>query len=168
MRRTPTIAAAIVVTTLAAASSATATTVRVPSLFAKQVDAISARGIPVRLPSTLVVDVPRVYRQGGLISGGYALSIAAVPGCGSANACTVATLSAERGRQPSGTQRVALRGGVIGRYRPMSCGASCADPTIEWRQDGYTYSIAASLGAPKDQRYRLMAAANQAIVAGPR
>ncbi len=170
MRRSRLLILASVAGSLAAAPVAhgQATTVRVPNLFAKQISAISARGIPVRVPSVLVVGVRRAYRQGGLIRGGYALSIAGTPRCGSANACTVATLSAERDRQPYGTQRVRLRNGVVGRYTPMSCGASCADPTIEWRQDGYTSSISAALGRTSYHRYRLMVAANQAIVAGPR
>jgi len=170
MRRTITISLAAVLgaAAFAPAAGAYATRVNVPGLFAKQVDAASARGVPVRLPSTLVLDVPRAFRQGGVVPRGYAFSIAGMRNCGSANACTVARLSAERGGPMFGTQRVRLRNGIVGRYQPLSCGASCADPTIMWRQDGYTYAISATLGRTKYHRYRLMVAANQAIVAGPR
>jgi len=74
---------------------------------------------------------------------------------------------AERGGRPFGRSAVRLARGVVGRYQPLSCGASCAAPSISFKLDGvtYSYSVEDPAGRPKAA---LIAMADQAIRYGPR
>jgi hypothetical protein len=63
---------------------------------------------------------------------------------------------------------VRLAGGRTGKFSPLSCGASCAPPRIEWKVRGSTYAIQAVVGTRKTERRILVRMANSAIRNGPR
>jgi hypothetical protein len=95
--------------------------------------------------------------------------VAAIPNCGGATACFIASFQAHRGgARPFGARRVRLARGRTGRFTPLSCGASCAPPRIEWRERGATYSIQANVGTRRTERRILVRMANSAIRNGPR
>jgi len=99
---------------------------------------------------TLFEDVP----SGVGNADGYSLGIAAARNCGGATACFVADFSAQRGEDPHYTRKVRLTGGRKGYFKPLTCGASCSPPVIEWVED--------------DERKRLRQMANSAIRHGAR
>ena len=99
---------------------------------------------------------------------GWGLQLGAAPRCGGASACFIATFSGrERGR-PFGPQRIELARGRTGRFKPLSCGASCSPPSIEWKERGATFRIQARLGTEATERRILKRMANSAIRRGPR
>jgi hypothetical protein len=63
------------------------------------------------------------------------------------------------------TTNVTLAHGLKGHYQPLSCGASCAPPSIAWIQRGVRYEIQAkALGGRK----AFVAMADSAIAHGDR
>jgi hypothetical protein len=56
----------------------------------------------------------------------------------------------------------------VGRFTPLSCGASCSPPRIEWSERGATYGIQANVGTQRTERRILVRMANSAIRTGPR
>jgi len=68
-----------------------------------------------------------------------------------------------RGGRPSGRRTVRLARGRTGHYRPLSCGASCSPPSVEWRERHARYSVQAKVG-----KRELVRMANSAIRNGPR
>ncbi len=169
MKRFAAVACGLVVGLAIAAPASAAVRVAPAGMFAKQSKALHRVNLPVLLPTTMVLDASRrPVTEGGRTRYGYSLRLVGAPGCNGGGACTLARFTASGGQKVSG-QRVPLRGGKVGYYKPMRCGASCAKPSIQWRELGFTFTIeAAVLGTPAVQRTNLMAAANQAIVAGPR
>ena len=89
-------------------------------------------------------------------------------GCGGATACFVADFRARRGEDPHYTREVRLVGGRTGYFKPLTCGASCSPPVIEWVEDGVLYSIQAHAGTERQERKRLRRMANSAIRHGAR
>jgi hypothetical protein len=159
------IAAALIA---AAPATAAAPGIDVPRLLAARTAAVNAAGgVPVLLPDRLAFPPRGMRGQGGPTPSGYSMTIGAA-GCGGANACTVARFDADTSVAPQGRRRVRLARGRVGRFTPLSCGASCAPARIEWRQAGTTYLIAAKVGGPRTERIFLVRMANQAILAGPR
>ena len=67
--------------------------------------------------------------------------------------------------------KVRLTRGIVGYFRPVSCGGSCAPANLWWEQGGTLYQIQlelpSTLGEKKQQRV-ITAVANSAILAGPR
>jgi hypothetical protein len=66
------------------------------------------------------------------------------------------------------THRVALSGGRIGIFRPVSCGGSCAPANLWWEQNGVMYQIQIRLGsgsAEKGQQKILVETANSMVTA---
>ena len=124
--------------------------------------------VPVLLPSRVRADRKRLFGRGTSTSTGYALGLDLTRSCGGANACALAFFSAERGGQPFATRRVQLANGTTGYFKPLSCGASCSPPSIEWVLDGVLYEIQADVGGRKWERRRLVALADSAIKNGPR
>jgi hypothetical protein len=80
----------------------------------------------------------------------YQITIGLVPDCGGANACRIATLSAERlseGTSALGEgTKVELTAGRTAYYEENECGASCPDNTITWDQDGVRYKVGIKSG----------------------
>jgi hypothetical protein len=62
------------------------------------------------------------------------------------------------------TRRVALSGGRVGMFRPVSCGGSCAPANLWWEQNGVMYQIQISGGgAPEEQKKLLVEVANAMV-----
>ena len=143
--------------------------VDVPAAFAEVLPAVKARTVvPVLLPDRMPYEDGPLYAEGAGRSRAWRLNLAAAPDCGNATACFVAQFSARRGARPYGRRKVRLRGGRTGFYQPLSCGASCAPPSISWRQHGAAYVIQANVGTRRTERRILVRMANQAIRAGRR
>jgi hypothetical protein len=156
---------------LAAAAPATAKPVDhdLPAAFADVLPGVQAKTkVPVLLPDRMPYDDVELYASGSGRRRAWDLSLAAVPDCGGATACFVASFSARKGAKPFGARKVRLLGGRTGWFQPLSCGASCAPPSIEWRQHRAVYSIQANVGTQKSERGILIRMANQAIRAGRR
>jgi hypothetical protein len=166
MRRSA-IAIAVGVSVLAAGPAAAQSSL--PSLFARQIGLIRAapHSPPVLLPRSMPLDAKHLHVAGGPSRSGYDLSIGAVAHCGGANACFVADFSATRARTVFG-RHVTVRGASKAGFVPLSCGASCSPPEIDFLVRGIRYTIQANLKTSRGDRAALISAAEAAIGAGPR
>ena len=127
--------------------------------------------VPIRVPARLNLDYSRdAFGDGFRTARGYDFTIAAIADCGNATACFLASFTGEQGGSFAFRRRVRLAGGRIGRYKPLTCGASCSPPTIEWKQAGFLYRLQAKLGVAGRTRQRraMVRAANSAIRSRPR
>ena len=150
-------------------AAAPAKTLDLPTLFEDVLPEVTDRTeVPVLLPQRYRSDSEGNFPSGEGRRRGYTLSIAAVRGCGGATACFVADFSAKRGEDPHYTREVRLVGGRTGYFKPLTCGASCSPPVIEWVEDGVLYSIQAHAGTERQERKRLRRMANSAIRHGAR
>jgi hypothetical protein len=141
----------------------------VPHLVQRPLVAVKkASEIDVLLPSRLTSDLPKLYSLGSGRKRSYQFEIDAARHCGGANACFVASFRARSGGKPGNPKKVTLRGGRHGWFQPLSCGGSCAAPSLEWVQKGVLYTIEAKLGTKKTERKVLIRLANSAIANGPR
>jgi hypothetical protein len=162
----------LILTVVLAAFASTALaanhTVTLPTAFKSQLAKLHGKGIgPILLPQTLTSEAKKVYPSVITVGHGYELDLGAVKGCGGANACFVAEFSASR-RSPFGPTRVTLAHGIIGHFKPLTCGGSCSPPSIEFVQSGFTYSIQANVGTEKTEESILISMANSAITHGAR
>jgi len=150
-------------------AAAPARTIDLPKLFRDVLPEVKDRtDVPVLLPQRYRSDADRHVASGEGRKRRYTLSIAAVPDCGGATACFIADFSAERGEDPHYTRRVRLTGGRTGYFKPLTCGASCSPPVIEWVEDDVLYWIQAHAGTKRQEKKRLRVMANSAIKHGPR
>jgi hypothetical protein len=139
------------------------------ALFADALPQVKAKTrIAVLLPDTMPTDARQLYAEHWETRGTYTLSLADIPDCGEATACFEAEFRGEKGGTPSGLKRVALARGRHGRFKPLSCSASCSPPSISWRERGATYTIQANVVGKGGDRRILTKMANQAIRRGPR
>ena len=140
-----------------------------PALFAHQISAIKRSGhaTPVLLPRSMPLDAKHQFASGGAEQHGYDLEIGAVRHCGGANACFVAGFTAARGAKVFG-RRVTVKGASGAGILPLSCGASCSPPQVDFVWHGVLYTIQANLQTKQTDRAALIAAAQSAISAGPR
>ena len=156
----------------ALAAVAYAKTYDVPSALGSTLTQTKAKTpLAILLPSRLALDYDgRTYASGSGGRRSYSLSLAGPRNCGGATACFLVTFTATRNGRHGPWQKVALRGGRTGWFRPLSCGGSCSPPEIEWVSRGNLYGIQAKVpdATTAGQRRRLVAAANSAIGAGPR
>ena len=121
--------------------------------------------IPVRVPATLNLDYDKgIFGAGGGNGKSFFVSLSATRTCG-ANVCTLASISGEKGGKPAFKRTVKLAKGITGYFKPLSCGASCAPPQIQWVQGGVLYDIQAKVISGKRD---LVKAANSAIRAKAR
>jgi hypothetical protein len=153
---------------LAAAGLAAATT-KLPAVFARQIAAInrSPRAPAVLLPGSLGLDARHLFPSGGPSGRSYDLELGAVRGCGGADACFVASFTAQRASTTFG-RPVIVRGASRAGFEPLSCGASCSPPQIDFLVRGILYTIQARLRTSRGDRGIFIAAAESAIAAGPR
>ena len=150
-------------------AAAPARTLDLPTLFADVLPEVDENTeVAVLLPQRYRSDSEGNFPSGAGRKRGYSLSIAAVRGCGGATACFVASFSAQRGEVPHYTRTVRLTGGRTGYFKPLTCGASCSPPAIEWVEDGVLYSIQAHAGTKQQEKKRLRRMANSAIRHGAR
>jgi hypothetical protein len=74
-------------------------------------------------------------------------------------------------RELGNIREVKLKRGIVGFFRPVSCGGSCAPANLWWEQRGSLYQIQLRLGSTLDEKKQqkiIAAVANSAIQAGPR
>ena len=157
----------------AAASKRSAVRTIAPArALAKQVARIKRHTrVPVLLPDRVRIEVPHrhgIEAKWTSNASGWTLSLGIGPRCGGANACFVGSFSAERGGRPAFRKRVPLRGGVTGYYKPVTCGASCSPPELQWRRRGVLYDLQFRAAGPGSDRAKLVAMARSALAAGPR
>jgi hypothetical protein len=68
-------------------------------------------------------------------------------------------------------RQVKLSHGLVGYFREVGCGGSCAPANLWWQEDHVLYSLPLRLSPDlpdKDQQRKMVAVANSAILAGPR
>jgi hypothetical protein len=148
---------------------ASAKTLDLPDLFADQLPKVKAKTtVPVLLPQRYVSDSKTNVPSASARKKGYTFSIGAVKHCGGATACFIADFSAKRGAKPTFSKTVKLAHGRTGHFKPLTCGASCSPPILEWRQGGVLYWIQAHAGSAKQEMRRLKRMANSAIRHGAR
>ena len=166
MRRTPLLAILLValVALLAPAAGGATRSIDLPQLFATQLERARVQTeVPILLPQTMRSDFRRHVPEGRATADAWRFDIGAVRDCHQATACFVAEFKAVRDGKPSGRRTVRLNRGRTGYYRPLSCGASCSPPSIEWRERHALYSIQAKVA-----KRELLRMANSAIRNGPR
>jgi hypothetical protein len=156
---------------LSAPASASAKTYiyDVPDLVERPLAAVKkATSIDVLLPSQFTSDLPKLYSEGRGRRRAYRFDIGAVRRCRGATACSIASFRARRGGKPSNPRKVKLKHGRSGYFQPLSCGASCAPPSIQWVRNRVLYTIEGKFGTQKTERRVLVRLANSAIGRGPR
>jgi hypothetical protein len=150
-------------------AGASATTIDVPHLFADVLPHVKAiTRVPILLPQRYASDAKKNFPSAAAFKKRYALSISAVKNCGGATACFVAEFAARKGAKPSFKKKVKLAHGHTGYFKPLTCGASCSPPMLEWRQGGVLYWIQAHAGSAQQEKKRLVRMANSAIAHGAR
>jgi hypothetical protein len=139
------------------------------ALFADALPQAKAKTrIAVLLPDALPTDAKHLYADHWETRRTYTLSLADAPDCGEATACFEAEFRGEKGGTPFGSRRVSLARGRHGRFKPLSCGASCSPPAISWSERGATYAIQANVVGGGSDRAAVTKMANEAIRRGPR
>src|SRR3954451_7159589 len=139
------------------------------ALFADALPRVTAKTqVPVLMPDTMPTEIDRLYANSFASRKTYFLDLAGVPGCGGANACFEAEITGQKGGTPFGSKAVKLAHGRHGRFKPLTCGASCSPPSISWRERGATYTIQANVGNKRTERRILVRMADEAIRRGPR
>src|SRR5687768_14905991 len=126
---------------------ADAATYRVAKVLRNDLQSVGPKtDIPIRIPFRIGLDYDKgVYGEGTGSKNRYTFEINATDDCG-ANVCFLAQFQGEKGGEPSFTREVQLDRGIIGYYKPLTCGGSCSPPMIEWVQRGVLYSIQAKTG----------------------
>jgi hypothetical protein len=159
--------AAVAVPALAASSDGK---VNVPKKFKKHIPKVKEKsGLPVLLPQKMWVPVKpsRSYPASAATENSYTLELDAARGCNGANVCFLAQFSAQRDGKFSFKRKVKLTHGIVGRFYPVHCGASCAPAFIQWKEFGVLYEIQ-NKGVGKHEKRWMQKLANSAIRNGPR
>jgi hypothetical protein len=146
------------------APAASARTIDVPKRFATQLERAHAQTeVPILLPQKMTADFRRFIAEGRATASAWRFDLGAVSRCNQATVCFIAEFKGVRDGRPSARRTIRLDRGRTGYYRPLSCGASCSPPSIEWRERHTLYSIRAKVG-----KRELIRMANSAIRNGPR
>ena len=127
-------------------------------------------GVPILLPSQVPAYVPasQLSASGSGFRRGYSLALASDPRCGGATACFVGSFTGERGGRPAYRRTVRLVGGTRGYYKPLTCGASCSPPAVQWVRRGVLYEISYAGASRTAERGVLVGLAGSAIRTGSR
>jgi hypothetical protein len=153
---------------------------KIPTLFAHQIRAVKRdrRAPAILLPTSIPIGyvgrhAPQhvhLYAGGGPSGAGYDLQVGAVPKCGGADACFIASFSAKKGGKIyPGFTTVTVPGASRAQYHGLLCGASCSQPQIEYIVHGVLYVIQAALTVPSHKyQSTMITAAEASIKAGPR
>ena len=129
----------------------------------------TARAFPVRLPAKMTVEQGDLFPSGTAHQRNWAMGLDAAADCGGANACFVAAFTGERGGdRRSVASACGCAAGGAGHFTPLSCGASCAPPQIQWKMGSTLYTIQARVGTKSTERRMLIRMANSAILHGRR
>jgi hypothetical protein len=145
-----------------------AATVDVVRALGKRVDrARKVSRVPVLLPDR-ITRPGRLYPDGEWQRGHYVLELARGRDCNQATVCSHAVFMGDRAAKLFGGRKVRLAGGRTGYFTPTTCGASCAPPQIQWRQQDVLYTISVKVDKADAERATLVGLANSAIRRGPR
>lgn len=169
-RRLLSVLAAVASAGLLAPGTADAKRYDIPTVMGDQLAAlVEETPVGVMLPQSLPFDYSaRLYSFTEVTEGAWFVSVGGKD-CRGANACTLGTLSGVQGGKRNNRIRVRLADGKNGWYRDISCGASCAPPSIEFVRDKVLYGIQAKVfQRGKGTKRILTEAANSAIAAGLR
>jgi hypothetical protein len=164
------VVALVAVAIPALAASPPSGKVTVPKKFKKQIKKVKAKtGLPVLVPQKIWVPVKpsKSYPSQFTTSDSYTLVLGAARGCNGANACFLAQFTGQLGGAYSFKRKVQLSHGIVGRWRPVSCGASCAPAFIQWKEFGVLYEIQDKAVGKHEKRW-MQKLANSAIQHGPR
>jgi hypothetical protein len=143
--------------------------VDLPQLFADELERIGPKtDVPILLPQSMPDEFDEYFPTGFGRERRWGLELGAAEGCGGATACFIATFSGRKGGKPFGHRTIQLARGRVGRFKPLTCGASCSPPSIAWKERGATFSIQAKVGTQATERRILKRMANSAIRSGPR
>jgi uncharacterized protein YecT (DUF1311 family) len=148
-----------------------------PEGFASSVRTVKAKTrVSILLPSVLPDPIGKAKHTvvQSVAEDGYAISLFYELGIGDAGFAANFTGQAKPNYTPedlANVERTPLAQGLIGFFRPVSCGGSCAPANLWWQQNGTLYQIQLQLSSAlseQDQQKALTAAADSAITAGPR
>lgn len=151
--------------------------VSLPKALSSVLSEVKAKSqIAVLLPSTLSqpfadAKYPVIEKASG---DEYAISLSYQPDGGNAAFAALFTGRANPNYEPQelpNVRKIELFHGIPGYFRPVSCGGSCAPANLWWREHRVLYQIQLKLSSTvpeKEQQSILAAAANSAILAGPR
>jgi len=149
----------------------------VPNIFLSALAEVKAKtSIPLLLPTEL----PRPFRDAKdatvekIAPDEYAVALWYELGAGDAG--YAASFSGKNNpryspRELGNISEVKLTRGIVGFFRPVSCGGSCAPANLWWQQGASLYNIQLKLGSTlgeKKQQKIITEVANSAIQAGPR
>ena len=149
----------------------------VPKVFTSALSEIKAKSpIPVLLPSELPQPLVKVkYANVEAASADkYALSLYYELGVGDAGFAASFTAEAHPGYEPKdmpNVSEVKLSRGIIGYFRPVTCGGSCAPANLWWEEDQTLYQVQLKLSSTlpeHGQQNEMIAIADSAILAGAR
>jgi hypothetical protein len=173
IRRLTTVLIAVIALVAVAvpAFAASSRKVDVPHKFRKLIPKVKEKsGLPVLLPQKIWaagVRSSHVFPAGSATEHGFFLELDFAKGCQGANACFLASFSGERGAKFSFKRKVKLTHGIVGRWQPQQCGASCAPVFIQWKEFGVLYEIEDKAVGNHEKRW-MQKLANSAIRNGPR
>lgn len=148
-----------------------------PEGFASSLRAVKAKTrVPVLLPSALPDPIGKAKHTvvQTATENSYAISLYYELGMGDAGFAAYFAGQAEPNYAPEdlpNVERIPLTRRLIGFFRPVSCGGSCAPANLWWQQNGTLYQIQLELLpdlGQQDQQKALTDTANSAITAGPR
>lgn len=155
-----------------ASAQAAVRTIEPTKAFRRELAGIKKHtGVAVLLPARVRIEVPRghgIEAKWAARRDSWSLSLGIGPRCGGANACFVGMFSAQRGGRPAFRRTLKLRGGVTGWYKPITCGASCSPPELQWRRSGVLYDLQFREAGRGSDTAKLVAMADSALAAGPR
>lgn len=125
--------------------------------------------VPIFIPSSIFV-LQKMYYQTTAKADSYTISMEYTADCRGAGACSFGEIRGQKGGEfttkiegvTKTLKNVQLAGGVKGVFH-NGCGAYCT-ATIEWKTQGFLYTIAIKNGVEAD----LIKMANSAIQAGKR
>lgn len=148
-----------------------------PAVFGSVIAEVKTKSrITVLLPSEL--SQPVAEAKNAVVEkaseGEYAISLYYELGIGDAGFAALFAAQADPSYEPQelpSVHKIELSKGMIGYFRPVSCGGSCAPSNLWWKEDRVLYQIQLKLPytvPEKDQQKALVDAANSAILAGPR
>lgn len=148
-----------------------------PKLFASVLAKVKAKAeIAVLLPSKLPpsISTARYASADTVTKSSYSISVYYQLGMGDAGFAALFAADAHPGYGPQDIpvdSKVKLSHGVTGYFRSVSCGGSCAPANLWWEENGVLYQIQLSFSSDypdSKQQKQIVAAANSAILAGPR
>ena len=155
---------------LAVAAALAGPTVDLPAVFEDDLARIGPKtSVPILLPQRMPDEFDDYFPTGlRRASAAGTWSSAAVQRLRRRDGLLHRVVLRQARRDAVGPEADQLARGRVGRFKPLSCGGSCAPPTIEWSERGATYRIEAKVGTEATERRVLRRMANSAIRKGPR